>query len=72
MVTVGLGFCVFGLIIFGSFAGNMLVTMETAALFQLTYLSLLTIGELNPYFYALSGLKYSLGYNAVLSTTVNT
>jgi hypothetical protein len=62
-----LGFGVFGLILLGIFVGNKLIPMELAAIFQLTYFMILTVGELNPNFYALSGLKYSSGYNFVLT-----
>ncbi len=67
VISQVLGFGVFGLILLGVFAGNKLIPMELAAIFQFTYFMILTVGELNPNFYALSGLKYSSGYNFVLT-----
>jgi hypothetical protein len=61
-----IGFVCFGLILFGLFVGNMMIPLETASIVQLSYFSLLWIGELNPFYLALTGLKYASGFNIAL------
>lgn len=46
----------------------MMITLEASFICQLTYFSLLEIGQLNPFWYALSGLKFSSGYNFPFSS----
>ncbi len=58
-----LGIATFVMVIAGFFVGNMMISLENAFFVQLSYFSLLYIGQLNPLFYALTGLKYSNGYN---------
>ncbi len=47
---------------------QILISVETAFVFQFSYYSLITIGQLNPMFQGLAnGLKYSNGYDIILS-----
>lgn len=61
-----LGIVCFVMAIIGTLFGNMMISLETGFIFQMAYFSVLTAGPLNPMFYALSGLKYSIGYNMPL------
>lgn len=52
----------------GNNSRQMLLAVETASVVQLTYFSLLDIGELNPLFIALAdGLKLACGFDINLS-----
>lgn len=58
----------------GNNSRQILLAIETASVVQLTYFSLLGIGELNPLFIALAdGLKFACGFDINLSNqhTVN-
>lgn len=58
-----IGLLTFLMIILGTFAGSMSIILEFSGIVQLSYFSLLEVGELNPLVHALSNLKYSSGYN---------
>lgn len=62
-ISFYVGISAFIMIILGIFAGSMSIVFEFSGILQLTYFSLLEVGELNPLVYGLTNLKYSSGYN---------
>ena len=68
-ITIAVGALI--LFFMGYYAGK-LVAIEVIFMFQLSFFSLLTITDLTPTFFSLSGLTYSKGYNLQLMNTAIT
>jgi hypothetical protein len=62
-----LAFCVF----VAGYLGGKLIGLEMMAVFQLAFISLISLNSMNPVLGALSKLSFSFGYNKIVPFNYN-